>query len=126
MTKINKQTLFAVITITLVTLVATTLQAVYACSVYVDLSQSAFGMRLVTVEITGPFGYSDRRTVSTGPNATVNFTIPDSEIPYGYQYRVCTHSEGSLGILLPNCDYFTRGSEPWMWIGMPVPYSLSL
>jgi hypothetical protein len=73
------------------------------------------------VEITGPFGYSDRRTVSTGANATVNFTIPDNEIPYGYQYRVCTYSEGLLGTLIPNCDYFTLGSESRMWIGMPVP-----
>lgn len=103
----NRQILFATATITLAISVAiTTLQTAYAWSLYVDLYGSALGLRLATVEIIGPFGYSDTRTVRTGPNATGNFTIPDSAVPYGYPFRVCTHSEGTL---LPNCDDFTHG-----------------
>ena len=67
---------------------------------------SAFATRLATVEIMGPFGYSDMRATHTGPNATVNFTLADSAVPYGYPFRVCIHSEGTL---LPNCDDFTHG-----------------
>lgn len=116
--KMDKQISFAVVTITMVTLVATTtLQNAYAWSLYVDVSRSPFGIRLATVEIMGPFGYSDTRTVSTGPNAVVNFSIPDSAVPYGYPFRVCTHSEGTL---LPTCDDFTHGVGN-MRISMTVP-----
>lgn len=116
--KMNKQISFAAVTITLTILVAmTTLQTAYAWSLYVDLYRSAFGMRLATVEIIGPFGYSDTRTVRTDPNATTNFTIPESAVPYGYPFRVCTHSEGTL---LPNCDDFTHGVGN-MRISMIVP-----
>lgn len=103
----NKQFSFAAVTITLaILIVMTTLQTAYAWSLYVDLYWSAFGMRPATVEIIGPFGYSDIRMVLTGRNETANFTIPESAVPYGYPFRVCTHSEG---ILLPNCDDFTHG-----------------
>jgi nucleotide-binding universal stress UspA family protein len=76
----------------MVTLVATTtLQNAYAWSLYVAL-ESTFGKKLAIVEIMGPFGYSDTRTVSTGPNATVNFSISDSAVPYGYPFRFCSYS----------------------------------
>jgi hypothetical protein len=78
-------------------------------------------MKHAYVEIEGPFGYSGLRIVKTGSNATVTFNIPDSKIPYGRPYKVRVHSEGLIVILLPNCDTFTRGNEPWMWIGMYVP-----
>ena len=116
----NKQISFAAITITLAILVAmTTPQTAYAWSLYVDLYGSAFGTRLATVEIMGPFGYSDMRAVHTGTNATVNFTLADSAVPYGYPFRVCIHSEGTL---LPNCDDFTHGVGN-MRISMIVPSS---
>ncbi|MFY9566179.1 MAG: hypothetical protein WAQ29_07505 [Nitrososphaeraceae archaeon] len=81
----NNQTSFAVFTATLAILAAmTTLQTAYAWSLYVDLNRSAFDIRIATVEIIGPFGYSDMQTVNTGPNTTVNFTIPENAVPYGH------------------------------------------
>jgi hypothetical protein len=59
----------------------TTLQTAYAWSLYVDLSRSAFGMKRANVELTGPFGYKDRRSVETGPNAAITFSIPDNAVP---------------------------------------------
>lgn len=115
----NKQFSFAAaVTITLVILVGITIpQTAYAWSLYLNLYGSAFGRSFTTVEVIGPFGYSETRTVHTGPNATTNFTIPDSAVPYGYPFRVCTHSEG---ILIPNCDDFTHGIGS-MRISMIVP-----
>ena len=74
-------------------------------------------MRIATVEIIGPFGYSDMQTVNTGPNTTVNFTLPENAVPYGHPFRVCSHSEGPL---LPNCDDFTHGVGN-MRISMIIP-----
>jgi hypothetical protein len=38
-------------------------------------------MRRANVELTGPFGYKDRSSVETGPNAAMTFSIPDNAVP---------------------------------------------
>ena len=96
----------------------TTPQTAYAWSLYVDLWVGIW-YETCYREIMGPFGYSDMRAVHTGTNATVNFTLADSAVPYGYPFRVCIHSEGTL---LPNCDDFTHGVGN-MRISIIVPSS---
>lgn len=112
---------FAAVTIILVILVLTTaIQTAYAWSLYVDLSKSAFGMKRANVELTGPIGYKDRKSVETGPNAAVTFNVPTNAVPVGYQFKVCTHSEGLIGTILPNCMFFTyNGGNPRIWMNVP-------
>lgn len=98
----------------------TTLQTVYAQSLTVDLIKSAFGVSRATAKITGPCGYKDGESVATGPNAQVTFNIPDNQIPSGQQFKICNHSEGIIGPILPNCMFFTYGGgNPSTWMNVP-------
>jgi hypothetical protein len=53
----------------------------------VDLRQSSFGVEQATVVLKGPFGYQDRESVRTGPDASVTFNVPSSAVPQGYDSR---------------------------------------
>jgi hypothetical protein len=85
----------------------------------VDLPQSSFGVEQATVVLKGPFGYQDRESVRTGPDASVTFNVPSSAVPQGYDYQVCV-SGGIVSSLLPNCRYFEHGSgSESIWMKVP-------
>jgi hypothetical protein len=88
-------------------------------SLDVDLRQSTFGVPQAEVILRGPFGYEDRQSVRTGPDASVSFDVPSDAVPEGYRYQVCV-SGGLVSSILPNCRYFNHGSgNEAIWMAVP-------
>jgi hypothetical protein len=95
------------------------INAVHAWTLFVDLTESAFGVSKATAVLKGPFGYTDRETTPTGPSASVIFNVPESAVPIGYQFEVCA-SGGIISTLISNCHKFTRTSDDmsvWLSVG---------
>ena len=106
--------------VVIMVLAATTPQMVYAWTLKVDVSNSEFGVERANVGIKGPYGYTDALSVETSPTASVTFNIPDSEVPNGSKFQVCT-SSGLLSTIIPTCRYWIyQGGSP-VTVSMPVP-----
>ena len=111
--------IIAIIATVMMLTIAPMVNAVQAWTLFVDLSDSAFGVSEATAVLKGPFGYTDRESTPTGPSASVIFNVPEDAVPMGYQFEVCA-SGGIISTLISNCHKFTRSSEDmsvWLEVG---------
>ena len=87
----------------------TSVPMVYGWQLNTYLENPPFGVDRAEVTVEGPFGWTENDYWGTGPQPIiVSYTVPEREIPDGYQYRVCVGA-GFL-TLDPNCKYFTHSS----------------
>jgi hypothetical protein len=92
---------------------------VYAWQLDVDLRRSTFGSDRVCAAIHGPYGYDRTKCTESGPNAGVSFSVPEDEVPSGYDYKVCAWG-GIASLILQNCQWFTHGTgdeSVWLDVG---------
>lgn len=85
-------------------------------SIYVDqLSALTVFALLFTVHMD-----TDRtQCTESGPDAGVSFSVPEDEVPPGYNYKVCAWG-GLASMILQNCQWFTHGNgdeSVWLEVG---------